>query len=73
MNIKELPEMERPYEKLEMYGAEKLSMAELIAIVIKSGTKNLTSVEVAQELLRDDVNSRGITFLKDMSMKKIKA
>ena len=71
MKLKELPEMERPYEKLEMYGAEMLSTAELIAIVIKSGTKNLTSVEVAQELLKEDINQRGITFIKDISIEEL--
>ena len=54
MKLKELPTMERPYEKLEAYGAECLSTAELIAIIIKSGTKDLTSVEVAQKLLKED-------------------
>lgn len=72
MKLKELPEMERPYEKLEMYGAERLSMAELIAIIIKSGTKNLTSVEIAQELLTEDIQEKGITFIKDISIEELK-
>ena len=46
MKIKELPEMEKPYEKLENYGATKLSDAELLAVIIKSGTKNKTSIEL---------------------------
>ena len=32
--MKELPESEKPYEKLEIYGAKKLSNAELLAIII---------------------------------------
>lgn len=43
--------MERPYEKLEMYGAKRLSNAELLAIIIKSGTKEHTSVQLAQQIL----------------------
>ena len=39
MKIKKLPISERPYEKLEMYGENSLSNAELLAIIIKSGTK----------------------------------
>lgn len=31
IKVKELPECERPYEKLETYGADKLSNAELIS------------------------------------------
>ena len=35
VKMKELPMSERPYEKLEMYGADTLSNAELLAIIIK--------------------------------------
>ena len=42
LKIKELPETERPYEKLELYGEKNLSNAELLAIIIKSGTKEET-------------------------------
>ena len=40
LKIKELPETERPYEKLELYGERALSNAELLAIIIKTGNKN---------------------------------
>ena len=39
IKIKELPELERPYEKLELYGEQNLSNAELLAIIIKSRNK----------------------------------
>lgn len=39
MKIQNLPISERPYEKLEIYGAEKLSNAELLAIIIKTRYK----------------------------------
>lgn len=52
MKIKDLPSSERPYEKLEMYGAKYLSNSELLAIIIKSGTKEYTSVELAQKVLK---------------------
>ena len=51
LKIKELPETERPYEKLELYGEKNLSNAELLAIIIKSGTRNETSVQIAQKIL----------------------
>lgn len=51
LKIKELPKSERPYEKLLMYGAKKLSNAELLAIIIKTGTKNETSVDIANRIL----------------------
>ena len=40
MKIKDLPHMERPYEKLELLGPEVLSNAELLAIILKTGSKN---------------------------------
>lgn len=49
--VKELPESERPYEKLLNYGSSCLSDAELLAVVIKTGTKNKTSLDLARELL----------------------
>ena len=52
MTIKELPECERPYEKLQIYGANKLSNAELLSIIIKTGSKDATSVDLACEILK---------------------
>lgn len=75
MKIKDLPEMEKPYEKFENYGAERLSDAELLAIIIKSGTKDKTSVELAQEILLLDSEKRGLNFLREISiddLRKIK-
>ncbi len=51
MKIKQLPNSERPYEKLEMYGANMLSNSELLAIIIKTGTKEETSISLAQRIL----------------------
>lgn len=51
ITIKNLPESERPYERFRNLGAEALSDAELLAIILKTGTKNRTSLELAQRLL----------------------
>lgn len=71
MKIKDLPDMERPYEKLEAFGAEKLSNAELIAIILKSGTKNITSIELAQKVLLLDKENIGLTFLKEVAFEDL--
>ena len=52
IKIKETPISERPYEKLEMYGAKVLSNSELLAIIIKNGTKKENSVELAKRILK---------------------
>lgn len=51
MSMKDLPEFERPYEKLEYFGSEVLSDAELLAIIFRTGSKNIRAVELAQKLL----------------------
>ena len=52
LKMKELPEMERPYEKLKMFGPEKLSNAELLAIIIKTGTKRETALDLSNKILK---------------------
>lgn len=73
IKIKQMPESERPYEKLELYGAKNLSNAELIAIIIKSGRKDATSVEIANELLslNKNWNDTDLNFLRDLSIEEL--
>ena len=70
IKIKQLPETERPYEKMELYGEKVLSNAELLAIIIKSGTKDESSVTLAQKLLRLNPNpqSNNLDFLREITM-----
>jgi len=49
--IKDLPEEERPREKLLKYGAEKLSDAELLAILLRTGIKGKSVLEIAKEII----------------------
>ena len=51
ITLKNLPESERPYERFQQLGAEALSDAELLAIILKTGTKELTSLDLARNLL----------------------
>ena len=51
INLKNLPESERPYERFQALGAEALSDAELLAVILKNGTKELTSLDLARILL----------------------
>ena len=72
LKMKELPMSERPYEKLELYGAETLSNAELLAIVIKSGTKNENSLTVAHNVLKlkKSNEKEDLRFLCDTSIQE---
>ena len=37
--MKCLPELDRPYERIEKYGTNTLTDSELLAVIIKTGTK----------------------------------
>ena len=72
IKIKQLPETERPYEKLELYGEKVLSNAELLAIIIKTGTKNETSVNIAQRVLNlNDNKEEGLNFLRYLTIEEL--
>lgn len=49
--MKELSDSEKPYEKCMRFGPEYLSDAELLAVIIRTGTTGRKSVDVAQEIL----------------------
>lgn len=68
LRIKEIPELERPYEKLKMYGADKLSDSELLAIIIKTGTKDENSLQIATRVLKL-VNK--LSDLQNLSIKEL--
>ena len=70
IKIKQLPETERPYEKMELYGEKVLSNAELIAIIIKSGTKDESSVTIAQKILNLNPNpeNNNLDFLREITI-----
>jgi len=52
MKIKDLPKVDRPREKLEKYGPEKLTHSELLAILLGTGTKGVNVVELANKILK---------------------
>ncbi len=50
--IREMPQEERPRERLVANGAEALRNAELIAILLRTGMKGLSAVQIAEQLLQ---------------------
>jgi len=51
VRIHDLPVSQRPRELLEAKGADSLSLANLIAILLRTGTKGRSAIHVAEELL----------------------
>jgi DNA repair protein RadC len=49
--VRELPSHERPRERLQHFGPQALSMAELLAIILRTGTRGDNALELANKLL----------------------
>ena len=67
--MKNLPESERPYEKYLNQGEKSLSDAELLAIILKSGTKESNSVDIARKILSGNHNN--LLNLYDLSYREL--
>ena len=68
-NIKQWAEADRPREKLMTKGRSVLSEVELIAILIGSGTKSLSAIDVAKNILaavNNDLNALAKYTVKDL-------
>lgn len=66
--IKDIPLTERPRERLERYGASNLTNEELISIILKTGTKDMSVKILANNILS---KIRKISDLTDISINKL--
>lgn len=71
VTMKELPASEMPYEKCEKSGAGALSDAELLAVILKTGTRDKTSRELATEILTLHPVYQGLLGLYHLSGKEL--
>ena len=67
--IKELPISERPREKLEQFGAESLSNEELLAIIIRTGSRTDSAIELSKKVL--SLDNRGLGYLRDTTLEEL--
>ena len=58
LKIREMPQDERPREKLLARGPDALTNPELIAILLRTGRRGMNVIEVARELLKNTSPSR---------------
>lgn len=66
--FKDLPDSEKPREKLLNFGSEPLSDAELLAILLRTGNKNKTVLELAQEMIKN----YGLQGLAQMEVEELR-
>ncbi|GGF75980.1 RadC family protein [Alteromonas lipolytica] len=60
MALQNWPEQERPRERLLRYGVDQLSDTELLAIILRTGTRELSVLELAGTLLAHFCSLRGV-------------
>ena len=63
--LRDLPHEERPRERMTQYGAEALSHAELLAILLRVGTKRESAIQLAQRILNQ---AGGLRRLGELGM-----
>lgn len=70
MQIKNLPEKERPQEKLLYGGPGKLSNAELLALIIRTGTSEKSAVQLAEDVISyacEEIGDLGRADVKELT------
>lgn len=69
MNIRKLPLNEKPREKLLKEGKEKLSNIEILSILISSGTKSRSAMEIASDII--SIDRMGIKYLAECTPEEL--
>lgn len=72
LRIMDIPESERPKEKLLTYGAETLNNSELLAIILKTGTRTENVISLSERLLKELDGLDGILDANVSDITKIK-
>ena len=71
LKIREMPQQERPREKLLARGADALTDSELIAILLRTGVPGANAVEVARQLLERYKSLAGLSRCTAKELSKI--
>lgn len=67
--IKDMPKFERPREKLVKYGVNTLSNAELLAIIISTGTKEMSAIDLANHIINS--SNEGLRFFTNCTIEEL--
>ena len=72
IKIKDIPKGDRPRERMLNLGKENLSDEELLAIIIKTGTKGISVKDIAREVLNEIKNINNLENINIHTLSKIK-
>lgn len=69
--IKDLPEEEKPREKLKKYGVKNLTDEELIAIILRCGTKNMSVKDLAIKIKKEFKTLSDLSYIELSKIKGV--
>ena len=72
IRIKDLPNEERPRERLVAKGADALRPAELIAILLRTGLKGVSAIQVGEQLIQKFVTLDGLSRASLDDLRQVK-
>ncbi|MFD7520900.1 DNA repair protein RadC [Paenibacillus chitinolyticus] len=72
VTLREIPPEERPRERMMQVGASSLSSAELLAILVRTGTYSESALALAQRILSDTGGLRGLVEASREELVRIK-
>jgi DNA repair protein RadC len=67
MRIKDMTEENRPRERMQRFGAEGLSEAELLAIILKTGSRGENAIDMSNRL----ISRYGVDKLSELSLREL--
>lgn len=78
MMIKDMPVSSKPREKALLYGVSNLSLGELLAIILRTGYKNKSAIDLANEVINEldsfnnykEITATRIAKIKGVGMSK---
>ncbi|SHE66212.1 RadC family protein [Clostridium fallax] len=72
LTMKDIPKLERPQERLKIYGAESLSNSELLALILRTGTSKENILSLSGRILKEVEGINGLLRASSSDLMKIK-
>mgnify|MGYP000318124722 FL=1 len=69
--MKDIPQEERPRERLLRFGAQVLSDAELLAVLLRTGTRSESALVLAQRILKGDGGISGLAYVVNSTVEEL--
>lgn len=69
--MKSMAKEERPYEKCSRFGASNLTNIELLAVLLRTGTKGINSMQLAEKLLNPTFAAQGILNIHQWTLEQL--